>query len=134
MTNLALGYAAELARIPFTYPIEVVATYIQTNTETRSIGETVRRVYRGEAGGDGRGGLGAFWRGISAYFLVAARPAISIGIFDQVSAPPALPPSRRCRLWACIAHKVWRVKTRVIPGADPIHVGPNRPNFRPSFP
>eukprot|EP01051_Picozoa_sp_SAG22_P007735 SAG22_NODE_554_length_9135_cov_3.635569_8_plen_279_part_00 len=81
-TNLFLGYAAELLRIPFTYPLEVVATYTQTNTDVKSLGETINRVYTGK---DGRGGgIGAFWRGISAYYLVAARPAISIAVFDQV--------------------------------------------------
>jgi hypothetical protein len=29
LSNLVLGYLAELIRIPFNYPIEVVATYTQ---------------------------------------------------------------------------------------------------------
>ena len=39
--------------------------------------ETCRIVYRTQ------GGLPAFWRGMSGYIMVAARPAISQGVFDQ---------------------------------------------------
>ena len=86
-TNLFVGYSAELLRIPFTYPLEVVATYTQTNTDVKSLGETISRVYSGKDGGGG--GLRAFWRGMSAYYLVAARPAISMAVFDQARARPA---------------------------------------------
>eukprot|EP01047_Picozoa_sp_COSAG01_P007827 COSAG01_NODE_300_length_19226_cov_41.536519_28_plen_169_part_00 len=75
--NLFLGYAAEIIRIPFTYPIEVVSTYTQTHPDERNMLTTTRTVYK-------QGGLVAFWRGMEGYVMVGARPAISLMVFDQV--------------------------------------------------
>ena len=58
--------------------IEVISTFGQTNPDlTSGMLETCRIVYRTQ------GGLPAFWRGMSGYIMVAARPAISQGVFDQ---------------------------------------------------
>ena len=52
--------------------IEVISTFGQTNPDlTSGMLETCRIVYRTQ------GGLPAFWRGMSGYIMVAARPAIS---------------------------------------------------------
>eukprot|EP01049_Picozoa_sp_SAG25_P016039 SAG25_NODE_3495_length_1062_cov_0.913811_1_plen_180_part_00 len=75
--NLFLGYAAEIIRIPFTYPIEVVSTYTQTHPDERNMLTTTRTLYK-------QGGLVAFWRGMEGYVMVGARPAISLMVFDQV--------------------------------------------------
>lgn len=49
---------------------------LQTN-EVKGPLDTISLIYRTQ------GGIGAFWRGMSGYSMVAARPAISQAVFDQ---------------------------------------------------
>jgi hypothetical protein len=86
----------------------VVATYTQTNPDAKNLRDSIARIYAGKAGGDGRGGIGAFWRGISAYFLVAARPALSIAFFDQARPRRAQPqPRSRRRGRSCSSSSIF---------------------------
>ena len=76
--NLLLGYFAELLRIPFNYPLEVISTYTQTHPEEPNLLSTIRTIYTKQ------GGFPAFYRGMSGYLLISGRPAISMVVFDQV--------------------------------------------------
>jgi hypothetical protein len=70
--NLFCGYAAELCRVPFVYPIEMVASRMMTRNLTAK--ESIAQLY-------GEGGYAQFWKGAE---LFVGAPSLSFVQFKPL--------------------------------------------------
>lgn len=77
--NLAIGYAADLFRLPFTYPVELTAVAVQASAPGTSMGSIARSAIS-------KKGLAGLYAGWTSYFGFAVRPAIQQTIYDQLKA------------------------------------------------
>lgn len=77
--NLVIGYAADLFRLPFTYPIELTAVAVQGSPAGTSMSSIVRSTVSAK-------GIAGLYAGASSYFGFALRPAIQQTIYDQLKA------------------------------------------------
>jgi solute carrier family 25 (peroxisomal adenine nucleotide transporter), member 17 len=75
ITNLALGCAAEWAHLPITLPVDAWTTRIQTSKEAPM------KILLSMLSTDKPS---AFYKGLSAYYLLCFKPALQYTIYEQV--------------------------------------------------
>jgi hypothetical protein len=77
--NLLIGYAADLLRLPFTYPLELSCVAVQASPKGTTMSSTMRHIV-------GTKGVSGLYAGASSYLGFAVRPAIQQTIYDQLKA------------------------------------------------
>ncbi len=80
--NLIVGYLAELMHLPMTLPLEVVVTRMQTS-KRGDVGKSFISLLK-TIWDENQGKLSAFYKGLSAYFVLCMQPAIQFTVFEQV--------------------------------------------------
>lgn len=77
-TDLTIAYLSEFVHLPVTLPMEVIATKLQTGEKgSGSVLRTIRAVFE-------ESGVGGFYKGFSAYFVLCLQPAIQYTVFERM--------------------------------------------------
>merc|ERR1711871_274418 len=79
VTNVIMGYVADVAIQPVNYPPQVITGRLQTADTPMTLPEAISSIYRTK-------GWQGFYSGVGGCFALAFKPAISNAVFDQAKA------------------------------------------------